>query len=394
MIKKERLFTPGPTALLPQAQAAMAAMTLHHRTAEFKAVFSGTLKRLQAFLGTKNEVIILASSGTGAMESSVVNLTSPGDRVLVLSAGKFGERWEKLAKAYGCTVDLVTLPYGESFTAKHIEGRLDGANAPKVVFLQASETSTGVQHDVQGIARAARAAKSDVLIVVDAITGIGTQPIDIDGWELDIVLGGSQKAVMMAPGLAFLSVSARAWAAMETSKNPKYYFNLRAERKSQAAGETAFTPAVGLVAALNAALEYIEANGGNAGLVANAEALSAATRAGCAALGLKPFGSGKPSGSVSAISMPDGMDSGTVVKALRQQFGSVIANGQGEMKGKMIRVAHLGYYDFVEMFSLIAQLEVVLVQLGKLDAGKLGTGVRAVQQYFLAQAQPKQTAKA
>jgi len=393
MIKKERLFTPGPTALLPQAQAAMAAMTLHHRTAEFKAVFSGTLKRLQAFLGTKNEVIILASSGTGAMEASVVNLTSPGDRVLVLSAGKFGERWEKLAKAYGCTVDLVTLPYGESFTAKHIEGRLTGANAPKVVFLQASETSTGVQHDVQGIARAARAAKSDILIVVDAITGIGTQTIDIDGWELDIVLGGSQKAVMMAPGLAFLSVSARAWAAMETSKNPRYYFNLRAERKSQAAGETAFTPAVGLIAALNAALEYIEANGGNAGLVANAEALSAATRAGCAALGLKSFGSGQPSGSVSAIAMPDGMDSGTVVKALRQQFGSVIANGQGEMKGKMIRVAHLGYYDFVEMFSLIAQLEVVLVQLGKLDAGKLGTGVRAVQQYFLA-AQTKQTAKA
>jgi aspartate aminotransferase-like enzyme len=148
-----------------------------------------------------------------------------------------------------------------------------------------------------------------------------------------------------------------------------------------------------LIAALNAALEYIEANGGNAGLVANAEALSAATRAGCAALGLKGFGSGQPSGSVSAIAMPDGLDSGTVVKALRQQFGSVIANGQGEMKGKMIRVAHLGYYDFVEMFSLIAQLEVVLVQLGKLDAGKLGTGVRAVQQYFLA-AQTKQTAKA
>lgn len=394
MIKKERLFTPGPTALLPQSQAAMAAMTLHHRTAEFKAVMSGTLKRLQTFLGTKNEVILLAASGTGAMEAAVANLTSPGDRVLVLSAGKFGERWEKLAKAYGCTVDLVTLPYGEGFTAQHVEGRLGGANAPKVVFLQASETSTGVQHDVEGIAKAARAANPGVLVVVDAITGIGTQTLDIDGWGLDAVIGGSQKSVMMQPGLAYLAVSERAWAAMETSKNPRFYFNLRAERKSQAAGETAFTPATGLVAALNAALEYIEANGGGAALVANAEALSAATRAGIEAIGLKRFGTGKPSGAVTAIATPEGMDSGTVVKALRQQFGSVVANGQGDMKGKMIRVAHLGYYDFAEMFTLIAQLEVVLVQLGKLDAAKLGTGVRAVQNYFLTQAQSKQTAKA
>lgn len=393
MIKKERLFTPGPTALLPQAQAAMAAMALHHRTAEFKAVMKDTLKRLQAFLATKNDVLLLASSGTGAMEASVVNLTSPGDRVLVLSAGKFGERWEKLAKTYGCVVDLVHLPYGEGFKAEHLKGHLEGSNAPKVVYVQATESSTAIQHDVAGIARAARAAKSDILIVIDAITGIGTQQLDIDAWDLDIVIGGSQKAVMMAPGLAYLSVSERAFAAMATSRNPRYYFNLTAERKSQANGETAFTAPVGLVAALNASLQFIESNGGRPGLTANAEALAAATRAAVEALGLKRFGTGVPAGAMTAVATPDGMDSGTLVKALRQQFGSVVANGQGEMKGKMIRIAHLGYYDFAETLSIIAQLEVVLVQLGKLSPDKLGSGVRAAQTFYLAQEQTK-TAKA
>lgn len=385
MIKKERLFTPGPTALLPQAQAAMAAMSLHHRTAEFRAVVTATLKKLQAFLQTKNDVILLASSGTGAMEAAVANLTSPGERVLVLSAGKFGERWEKLAKAFACSVDLVQLPYGESFGAEHLKGRLSGANAPKLVLVQASESSTGIKHDIAALARAARAEKPDVLFVVDGITGVGTQQLDIDAWDLDIVVGGSQKAVMMAPGLAYLSVSERAWAAMETSKNQRFYFDLRRERKSQAQGETAFTPAIGLIAALHAALEYIETLGGRPGLTANAEALGAATRAAMDALGLKRFGNGAPSGALTAIAMPAGLDSGLVVKALRQQFGSVVANGQGEMKGAMIRVAHLGYYDFAETLSFLAQLEIVLAQLGHLEPAKLGAGVRAAQTYYLAQ---------
>jgi aspartate aminotransferase-like enzyme len=393
LLKKERLFTPGPTALLPQAQAAMAAMSMHHRTPEFRAVVTATLKRLQAFLATKNDVILLASSGTGAMEAALVNLASPAERVLVMSAGKFGERWEKLAKAYGCSVDLLQLPYGESFGAEHVKGRCSGANAPKILMVQASESSTGCKHDIAGIARAARSEKSDVLILVDGITGVGTQQLDIDAWDLDIVIGGSQKAVMMAPGLAYLSVSERAWAAMENSKAPRFYFDLRRERKSQATGETAFTPAIGLIAALNAALEYIEGLGGRPGLTANAEALGAATRAAMDALGLKRFGNGQPSGALTAIEMPAGLDSGLVVKALRQQFGSVVANGQGEMKGTMIRVAHLGYYDFAETLSLLAQLEIVLVQLGKLDAAKLGAGVRAAQTYYLAQ-HKAQTAKA
>lgn len=395
MLKKERLFTPGPTALLPQAQAAMAAMTMHHRTAEFRAVVTQTLQRLQRFMATKNDVLLLASSGTGAMEAALTNVTSPGERVLVLSAGKFGERWEKLAKAYGLSVDLVQLPYGESFGAEHVKGRLSGANAPQVVMMQASESSTGCKHDIEGMARAIRAEKADALLLVDGITGVGTQALEIDAWELDMVVGGSQKAVMMAPGLAYLSVSERAWAAMEVAKTPRFYFDLRRERKSQAQGETAFTPAIGLIAALNAALEYIEGLGGRAGLTANAEALGGATRAALAALGLKRFGNGQPSGALTAIEMPAGLDSGLVVKALRQQFGSVVANGQGEMKGQMIRVAHLGYYDFAETLSLIAQLEIVLAQLGKLDAAKLGAGVAAAQRYYLSELSgQKATAKA
>lgn len=395
MLKKERLFTPGPTALLPQAQAAMAAMAWHHRTAEFRALFTATLQKLQAFLQTRNECVLLASSGTGAMEAALANLTSPGDRVLVLSAGKFGERWEKLAKAFGCTVDLVQLPYGDSFGGEQLKGRLSGPNAPKAVLVQASESSTGSKHDIAAIARAARAEKPDVLLLVDGITGVGTQQLDIDAWDLDIVVGGSQKAVMMAPGLAYLSVSNRAWAAMEASRNQRFYFDLRRERKSQQQGESAFTPAIGLIAALHAALDYIEKEvGGRPGLTANAEALGAATRAALEALGLKRFGNGQPSGALTAIAMPEGLDSGLVVKALRQHFGSVVANGQGEMKGAMIRVAHLGYYDFAETLSLIAQLEIVLVQLGKLEPSKLGAGVRAAQTFYLAQSAAQKSAKA
>ncbi|MGH9466318.1 MAG: pyridoxal-phosphate-dependent aminotransferase family protein [Terriglobales bacterium] len=385
LLKKERLFTPGPTALLPQAQAAMAAMALHHRTAEFRAIMKDTLARLQKFLGTQHEVILLTASGSGAMEAAVANLTSPGERVLVLTAGKFGERWQKLAAAFGCNVDLVQLPYGESFGAEHIQGRLSGSNPARVLMVQASESSTGCKHDIAAIARAARKENLDVLLLVDGITGVGTQQLDIDAWDLDMVIGGSQKAVMMAPGLAYVAVSERAWKAMAGARSPRFYFDLRNERKSQANGETSFTPAIGLVAALQAALIYIEGIGGCPALIANAEALGAATRAAMDALGLERFGHGLPSGALTAIATPAGLDSGLVIKALREQFGTVVANGQGDMKGKMLRVAHLGYYDFAETLSVLAQIEIVLVQLGHLDAAKLGRGVSAAQTYYLAQ---------
>lgn len=378
---KERLFTPGPTALLPAAQAAMAAMGMHHRTAEFRQVFLETRGLLQRFLGTRNDVLMLASSGTGAMEAALVNAISPGDRVVVLSAGKFGERWEQLAKAYGARLEAVRKPYGESFSAADVDGRVTEDTA--AIAVQATESSTGIRHDIEGVARAARRANPHILVLVDAITGIGTSPIEIDAWELDYVIGGSQKAVMMQPGLAYLSVSARAWQAMETSRSARYYFDLRRERKSQAQGETACTPATGLVAALRAALEFIHAHGGMPALVANAEMLAEATRAAAGALGLRRFGSGHPAGAMTAIESPAGLDAGEIVKAMRQEFGSVIANGQGEMKGKLFRVAHLGYYDAADTFSLVAQLELVLARAGQLAPDRLGRGVGAAQEVWL-----------
>src|SRR6266852_7395494 len=248
MLRKNRLFTPGPTPILPAAQTAMASFAMHHRTADFRALFQRVLADMKDFIGTQNDVLILASSGTGAMEASVSNLTSPGDKVLVLTAGKFGERWTGLAKAYGCAVEVLTAPYGETFSLYDVKAKIGGA---KAVYMQGTETSTGARHDVQGVAKLVR-AEADCLLVVDAITGLGTTHFDVDGWGIDFIIGGSQKAVMIPPGLAYCAVSERAWKRMETAKSPRYYFDLRKERKAAAKGETAFTPATSLFAALGA----------------------------------------------------------------------------------------------------------------------------------------------
>src|SRR5215467_4183571 len=321
MIRKTRLFTPGPTPLLPAAQFAMAAADIHHRTPEFRALYLRVLEQLKAFVGTKNDVLLLASSGTGAMEAAVSNLTSPGDRVLVLSAGKFGERWEALAKAFGCAVDVIKVPYGQTFSLDEVRKALK--TETRAVFMQATESSTGVRHDVQGVASLLKSANSEALLVVDAITGLGTTHFDVDGWGVDVMIGGSQKAVMIPPGLSYLSVSDRAWEAMETSRNPRYYFDLRKERKNAKNGESAYTPAVALIAALGAAL------------VDNAETCAAMTRAGVEALGLKLFGPDAPAAAATAVLPPAGVDSGVVVKELKSRFAAVITNGQGEMKGQI-----------------------------------------------------------
>ena len=252
MLRKNRLFTPGPTPLLPAAQTAMASFTAHHRTADFRALFQRVLSDMKEFVGTQNDVLVLACSGTGVMEASVSNLTSPGDKVLVLTAGKFGERWTGLAKAFDCNVDVLSVPYGETFSLGDIRARL--TPDVRAVFVQATESSTGARHDVQGIAKIVRAADDHTLLVVDAITGLGTTHLDADGWGVDLIIGGSQKALMMPPGLAYCAVSERAWTRMESTKSPRYYFDLRKERKSAAKGETAYTPATSLFAALDAAL--------------------------------------------------------------------------------------------------------------------------------------------
>jgi aspartate aminotransferase-like enzyme len=364
----------------------MAAADIHHRTPEFRALYQRVLGQLKEFVGTQNDVLLMACSGTGAMEASVSNLTSPGDRVLVLSAGKFGERWVALAKAFGCNPDVVTKPYGSTFTLDEVRAALKPDT--KAVYMQATETSTGVRHDVEGVAKLLRSSGSEALLVVDAITGLGTTHFDVDGWGVDVIIGGSQKAVMIPPGLAYLSVSERAWAAMETSKNPRYYFDLRRERKSAKAGESAYTPSVALVAGLGAAFDFIASQAGGdlaAGrvkLVDNAETISAMTRAAAQALGLKLFAPDSPAAAVTAIVAPEGLDSSAVVKELKGRFASVIANGQGDMKGKLFRVAHLGYFDYMDTIALVGALEQLASSILKTPNFHFGQALAAAQQVY------------
>jgi aspartate aminotransferase-like enzyme len=348
---------------------------MHHRTQDFRNVFLAVLADLKLVMGTAHDVLVLVASGTGAMEASVTNCFSQGDRVIVCTAGKFGERWVEMARAYGLDVIVLEAPYGKAVSADTLEKVL--TPDVKGVFVQASETSTGAMHDVRAMGLAVK--KTNAIFVVDAITGLGTMPLDIDEWGLDIVIGGSQKSFMVPPGLAFLSISPKAWARMETAKLPRYYFDLKREKKYAASGESAWTASTALMLALNEALQYIKSIG-MAKLIDNAEQLARATREACRALGLELFARDHPSASVTAVKAPSGLDSGVIVKEFRQRFGSIIANGQGEMKGRIFRIAHLGYFDVADLFAVIAELELILYANG--IPVTLGAGVAAVQRVY------------
>ncbi len=385
MLRKNRLFTPGPTPILPAAQTAMASFAMHHRTADFRALYTRVLADMKDFIGTRNDVLVLASSGTGVMEGSVSNLTSPGDKVLVLTAGKFGERWRDLAKAFGCVVEVLSAPYGGTLSLDDIRQKLTPDT--RVVYVQATESSTGARHDVKGIAKLVRAQGDETLLVVDAITGLGTTHFEVDGWGIDVIIGGSQKALMIPPGLAYCAVSERAWKRMETAMSPRYYFDFRKERKAAAKGESAYTPATSLFAALGAALDFIRQMGngdlvaGREALVNNAELAAEMTRAGAQALGLKLFAASSPAAALTAIQSPAGTDSSAIVKVFRETFAAVVANGQGEMKGKLFRIAHLGYYDYLDTIGILAALEHVLASVtGK--PVEYGAAVRAAQEVY------------
>jgi aspartate aminotransferase-like enzyme len=391
MLKKNRLFTPGPTPLLPAAQNAMAAYGAHHRTAEFRALVSRLLADLKEFIGTENDVLVLTASGTGFMEAAISNLTSPGDKVLILTAGKFGERWVSLAKAFGCAIESVTAPYGRTISLDEVRAKL----TPDIrcVYVQATESSTGARHDVEGIATIVR-AMSDTLLVVDAITGLGTTRFDVDGWGIDVIIGGSQKALMIPPGLAYGAVSERAWQRMENAKSPRYYFDLRKERKAAEKGETSYTPATSLFAGLATALDYVRQVGdgklaaGREALIANSELCAAMTRAGVQALGYKLFAPSSPAAALTAIASPAGVDSSAIVKRFREKFGAVVANGQSEMKGQLFRIAHLGYYDYLDTVGILAALEHVTAEVtGK--PVEFGNAVKAAQEAFKLTAQEK-----
>ncbi|MCU0245111.1 MAG: alanine--glyoxylate aminotransferase family protein [Bryobacter sp.] len=377
-IRKQRLLTPGPTPLLPKALHAMMGSDIHHRTEDFRKLYKQVLTDLKEIMGTKeSDVIIMVASGTGGLEAAATNCLSPGDKVIVCSAGKFGERFENIAKAFGLNAVTLKAEYGDVVTPDRVGTALAENPDTKAVMVQASETSTGAMHDVK--AMGALVKKTDAILIVDAITGLGTMPLDIDGWGLDIVVGGSQKSFMIPPGLAFISVSPKAWKAMDSAKLPRFYFDLKREQKNAINGESAWTPNTSLLLAMGEALSYIKQLGMDK-LVENAELLALAMREAAVAMGLKLFSSA-PGNSVTAVRAPEGMDSGVIVKEFRNRFGAIIANGQGTMKGQIFRIAHLGYFDFVDLFAMVAALEVILNANG--FNVPYGAGVQAVQNVYV-----------
>jgi aspartate aminotransferase-like enzyme len=380
MIRKPRLFTPGPTPLNPAVQEALSRAIVHHRTDEFRAVFRDVTSGLQAFLKTSGDVVLFAASGTGAMEAALANTLTPSDAMLALVAGSFGQRWADLGRAHGMQVATLEAKWGEAVEPAAVADAL--ARDPRIrgVFVQLSESSTGAAHDVQALARICR-EREDVLLVVDAISGAGAIALDTDAWGVDVVVVGSQKALALPPGLAFLSLSPRAAARAESVKTPRFYFDVRRELKAQAGGEAAFTPAISLVVACKAALDFVASIGGVDALVRNAGTLAAMTRAAAVAVGVPLVAPLHHGDALTALFPPDGRDAGAIVKTLKAEFASTVAGGQGQLKGKILRIAHLGYYDATDILGLLGTLEIVLRRLG--HRFEPGAGVAAAQAAYL-----------
>jgi len=376
-MKKHYLLTPGPTPIPPEVALKEALPILHHRTSEFGAIFQEVEEGLKYVYQTKNDVLIMAASGTGAMESSVINLLSPGDNALVASCGNFGERWAKIMEAYGIKPTVIAAEWGKTVNSVEIEKALKANPKIKAVYTTFTETSTGVANDIKAIG--AIVAATPAVLVVDAISGLGGQEFLTDDWKVDVAVAGSQKGLMLAPGLAFASVSEKAWKVAETAKLPRFYWDWRKMRKSLATKETPFTPAVTLIVALSEAIKMIKVVGIE-NVWKECRLLARAARAGMRAIGLELFGD-NPCDVETSAKVPAGVDGGKIVKMLREEYGVSIAGGQGALKGKIIRFAHMGYIQKPDLFVGFACLEMVLIKLGyKLEKGK---SVAAVQEELL-----------
>ena len=362
MAEKRYLLTPGPTPVPPEVLAELAKPVIHHRERDFREIYERCLVRLQQVYRTKNDVLMFTTSGTGAFESAVANLTSAGDRQLVLSAGNFGERWAGMARAFGADLVHARLEWGETPEPEDLRSALADAGDVKVVYLTHSETSTGVVCDVQALAAVAKDAGT--LVVVDAVSSLGAVPLESDLWDIDVVVSGSQKALMCPPGLAFASVSAAALAASANATAPRYVMDWERTRKGQAKLDAPFTPAVSIVRALDVALGLLLDEGLEAAFDRHAR-LGRACREGAKAMGLELFSPDEErSAVVTAIRAPDGVDSTAVVKGLRDRFGMTIANGQGDLKGKIFRIGHIGWFDIFDITSALAAIELVLTDAG------------------------------
>ena len=361
MAGKRYLMAPGPTPVPPEVLAAGAEPVLHHRGPDFRAVMLRCLERLGRVLQTENDVLLFTASGSGGFESAVVNLLSPGERVLAVSAGEFGERWARIAAAYGADVQDLRYAWGETPHAGDVRARIEETGA-EVVFLVHSETSTGVVADVQSLAQAAREAGA--IAVVDAVSSLGAVPLETDAWELDVVVSGSQKALMTPPGLSLTSVSSAAWERCARTTTPRFYFDWEKLRASLETGTTPFTPAVSLVTSLDVALGLLLEEGLDA-VFARHAALGRACREGVKAMGLELFSPDEErSAVVTAILTPEGVDARELVLALRDRFGITVAGGHGELGSRMFRIGHIGYYDVFDITTALAAVELLLVESG------------------------------
>lgn len=375
-MKKIRLLTPGPTPVPERLSLRMAQPIVHHRSPEFEAVFGRVREGLQWLFQTKQDVLVFASSGTGAMEAAFVNFLQRGDTVIVVDGGKFGERWGKFAKAYGVNAVTLKCEWGNPVEPAALEKALRENPAAKAVYVQANESSTGVYHPIRELAQIT--AKTPAILVVDAISALGAMPLPMDAWGIDVLVSAGHKALGLPPGIAFLAAGDKAWKLNETADLPRFYFDARRERDNQKKNQTAWTPAISLVSGLDESLAMYREEGLEK-VFARHERMAKAARAGMQALGLKLY-SKSPSAAMTTVEAPAGVDSEKLVKHLFTNYGIKLVGGQDAAKGKIFRIAHLGYFDDFDMLVVIGAVERGLHDLGaKIE---LGAGLAAAQRSF------------
>jgi aspartate aminotransferase-like enzyme len=381
---KNYLIAPGPTPVPPRVLLAMAQPIIHHRTPQFSSIFADAKRDLKLVFQTAQDVLILAASGTGAMEGSVTNLFSPGDEVLVIDGGKFGERWTKIASTYGLKVRELKVEWGRSAHVESVRQALAEHRSIRGVLMQASETSTGALHPTEEIAKLTR--QSDALLIVDGITAVGVFDVPMDRWGIDVLITGSQKALMLPPGLAFAALSERAWQRTKEAKLPRFYFDFARERDNLAKDTTAWTPAISLITGLREALA-IMLEEGLPNVFARHARLAAATRAAATALNLRLVAPDAPSPALTSIFVPDGVDGGKLVGFLRDRMGVTFMGGQDQLKGKIVRIGHLGHTGAFDIITAIAAFEMALRHFG--HPLELGRGVAAAQAVLMEALPPR-----
>lgn len=379
-MRKDYLFAPGPTQVPPEVLLEMARPVFHHRTSEYRKLHEEVLNDLKDVFRTKNDVFILASSGTGAMESAVANVLNPGDKALVVEGGKFGERWVELCEAYGAQPIVIKVEWGKAVDPGQIRAKLSEHPDIAAVYTTLVETSTAVANDIEAIGAVVK--KSNALLVVDGISGVGGIPLETDAWGVDMIAVGSQKALMLPPGLAFVTVSKKAWAKIDACKSYSYYFDLKRARKDIAKFDNPFTPAITLIVALKKALDMIKSRGVEQVWKDHAR-LAKATRAAAKALGLAVYAE-RSADCVTAITLPESIDGEKLVKKLRIERGVTLAGGQSQLKGKIVRISHMGYVGDYDIIVAISALEMVLDEMGY--KFELGSGVRAAQEVLCKEA--------